>query len=456
MKLSVSQVKELLSKNQLLQLKESLTHCHPVDIAKKMEDLNDSQKIIIFRLLDKDKSVKLFINLPFKIQNLFLKNLKNDEIFFILNSMRANEIVRVLYKLPKEEEVGVLNLIEKEKVEVIKKLLIYQEGSAGSLMELDFLACENNVVLREVIEKFKNNSVRIENTVFVCDSKGHFLDLICLQDLVNSDADKIIQDVIFDNEKIKNITIDEYASDEDVVDLFLKYNLANLPVVDKNGKLLGVIFVENILKLIKEKNTKEIYAIAKMHIEDNEDVSYFSSTSFDLLKRRAVWCVFLLVLDFLTVSILEKYELAIVRIVTLSFFLPMILNTGGNAGLQVSVSIIRALKRGEIKLSNFFNVIKKEMITALFLGILVGILVFVRAYLVDQSFVMALFVGFSLFLIVFMSSITGLFLPLLSKRIGLDPAVLSAPLIISIVDIIGLIIYFNIAIRFLPALKGVF
>ena len=175
-----------------------------------------------------------------------------------------------------------------------------------------------------------------------------------------------------------------------------------------------------------------------------------------LLKRRAGWCILLLIFDFLTVSILKNYESAIIRVVAVSFFLPMILNAGGNAGWQVSVAISRALKRGEISCASFFSVIRKEIIAALFLGLIVGAVAFVRGYLLNFDLLMALFVGISVVAIVFMSAMTGLFLPLISKKIGFDSSVLAAPLIISIVNILGLLIYFNIAIRFLPALKGVF
>jgi magnesium transporter len=347
--------------------------------------------------------------------------------------------------------------MKKEEVEDVKSLINYPEGTAGSLMTTEFVEMEASFTTRDALLKLQDELKAGESehiySSYVCDDEKGLLGAVDLQDLVTSKPTALVKEIMTD---INSIKVDEYTPDEVVAEIFVKYDLLSVPVVNKENKLLGMVVFDDIVDLIQKENTKEIYELGKMHIEDGEEIRYESSSSFDLLRRRSGWLLFLLVFDFLTGTILKTYEGALTRVVALSFFLPMLLDTGGNAGAQVSVTIIRGLAIGDVTFQNAWRIVRKEIVAALFMSLFVGVVAFARAYLLQKDILIALVVGLTMAFIVLLAVATGLFLPLLSKRIGLDPAVLAGPITTSVVDIVGLLIYFSIAIKFLPALKGAF
>ena len=207
------------------------------------------------------------------------------------------------------------------------------------------------------------------------------------------------------------------------------------------------------MDVINRENSKEIYEIGKMSPAKGEIISYNTENSMGLVKRRAGWLMFLLVFDFLTGTVLKTFELALTNVVALSFFIPMLLDTGGNAGNQTSITIIRGLATGDVTLKNVWRVVKMELLAALIMGTIVGVVAFIRAYLLQQTLLLAVVVGFTMSFIVLLAILTGIFLPLISKKFGLDPAVLAGPITTSIVDIVGLIVYFKMAQMILPALR---
>jgi len=288
---------------------------------------------------------------------------------------------------------------------------------------------------------------------YVCENSGLLIGAIDLQNLVIARPDTLVKDIMTN---IENIKVNTNTKDEVVAELFVKYDLLDIPVTNDKNELIGAIIFDDIVDLIQQGNTKEIYELGKMHIEEGEEVSYATSSCFDLLRRRAGWLMFLLVLDFLTGTVLKTYEGALSKVVSLSFFVPMLLGTGGNAGTQVSVSMIRGLATGDVTFKNAWTIIKKEFITALFMSLFVGGIAFIRAYLLEGELLISIVIGGTMSLITVLAVSTGVFLPLISKKAGLDPAVLAGPVTTSIVDIVGLIIYFNIAMLFLPALKGLY
>jgi magnesium transporter len=216
---------------------------------------------------------------------------------------------------------------------------------------------------------------------------------------------------------------------------------------------LGLITVDDIVESIERQATKDIYEVGKMSPKGGEIISYARATTMDLIKRRAGWLILLLIFDFLTGTVLKTFEQTLSSVVALAFFIPMLLDTGGNAGAQTSITIIRGMATGDVNFKNLFKVIKLEFMASLFMGIIVGAVAFGRAFLLQKDFSLAIVVGITMLLIAILAIATGIFLPVASKKVGLDPAVLAGPITTSIVDVVGLIIYFKIAQLFIPALR---
>jgi magnesium transporter len=454
--LLLPEIKDLILNKKFLELRDLLIKIHTVDIAEKFVEFEDNEKIIIFRLLKQEKSVEVFENISFEDQNFLLKNLKNIEISDLLNDMSSDERVDLFKELSEDDMTRLFSLMKKEEVEDVKSLLHYPDGTAGSLMTTDFVKMSPFITTKEALLKLQEDlkagdSEHIYSS-YICDEKSVLLGAIDLQQLVKNSPTVILSDIMTD---VNNIKVNEFTESNVVAEIFVKYDLLSVPVVSSDNKILGMIVFDDIVDLIQEDNTKEIYELGKMHIEDGEEIRYANSSTFDLIRRRLGWLLFLLIFDFFTATVLKKYELALSRVVALSFFIPMLLDTGGNAGAQVSVSIIRGLAIGDVTLKNCWNIIKKEILTAFIMSIFVGFVAFLRAYLLQKNIVMSLVVGLTMSFVVILSVMTGITLPLLSKKIGLDPAVLAGPITTSVVDIVGLVVYFNIALKFLPELKGV-
>ncbi|MFC1546112.1 magnesium transporter [bacterium] len=454
MALLLPEIKELLKERRFADVKEILRNVHAMDIAVRFHDFEDNEKILIFKLLEKDKAIETFEAVRFEDQSLILDNLESKDISQVLNEMAPDERVDLFHELSDEEVQKFLSLMRKDEVEDVKKLIDYEEGTAGSLMTTEVVALSPDMTARNALLKLQEELKAGESehiySSYVTDENLYLFGAVDLQDLVIASPDTPVKDIMTNVEMIK---VGAYAAHDRVAELFVRYDLLSVPVVNERNQLQGAIVFDDIVDSIQSENTKEIYELGKMHVEEGEKIRYSSSSSFDLMKRRAGWLMFLLVFDFLTGTVLKTYEHALSTVVALSFFIPMLLDTGGNAGAQVSVSIIRGLAIGDVKLENAWGIIKKEFGAAMLMCVIVGLVAFGRAILLQQNLLVSLVVGSTMSFIVLLAVATGVCLPLLSKKVGLDPAVLAGPITTSIVDIIGLIIYFNIAIRFIPQLQ---
>jgi Mg/Co/Ni transporter MgtE (contains CBS domain) len=274
--------------------------------------------------------------------------------------------------------------------------------------------------------------------------------VVGLQDLIKAPQDMLLKDIMENADFIK---INDQAPDEEVAQVFKRYDLTNAPVINAKDELSGVITIDDIVDIIDREATKEIYEVGKMTAGEGEVISYATATVKELVQRRAGWLIFLLMFDFLTGTVLKTFQDTLSTVVSLVFFIPMLLDTGGNAGAQSSITVIRGLATGDVSFNNVKRVVKLELFAALFMGVIVGGMAFIRAVLLQSDPLVALVVGVTMFLIVLLAIATGITLPLLSKKFGLDPAVLAGPITTSVVDVIGLILYFKVAQLFLPILR---
>lgn len=452
--LILPEVRELIQNKDFNGLKVSLKSLHSIDLAEGWRYLEPSEKIIVFKLLGTKKAVEVFENLRLPEQTYILNNMDNAEVAQFIHDMAPDERADLFKELSPKIFKKLFAMIRKEEAKDVKGLLVYEEGTAGSLMTTELVELKKDMTARQAILTIQG-SLRAEYreniySVFVTDESHKLIGSISIQELLKAPPDILIKDIMSSVEMIK-IHVEKDA--KDVAHWFKKYDLLDAPVVDSNNTLLGLITVDDIVETIERQATKDIYEIGKMDAKGGEIISYARATITDLVKRRAGWLILLLVFDFLTGTVLKSFEHTLSSVVALAFFIPMLLDTGGNAGAQTSITIIRGLATGDVHFKNIFKIIKLEMSASLLMGLIIGVVAFGRALLLQKDFSIAIVVGITMLLIAILAISTGIFLPLFSKKVGLDPAVLAGPITTSIVDVVGLIIYFRVAQLFIPALR---
>lgn len=451
--LFLPEIKEFLQNKNFQQLKELLRGVHSMDLAEGWTKLEPQEKIIIFHLLSTRRAVEVFEDLHFTEQSHLLNNLENQEAASIINEMASDERAKLFKDLNPKVVKKLFSIMKKEEVDDVRRLLTFEEGTAGSIMTTEFVELKKAMSARQALvrlqETYKAGQYPNLYSVYVTDDEHRLGGGLSLQMLISAPSDMFIKDIMSDVELIK---IDCHLVKEEVAKKFSKYDLLDAPVVDDSNHLLGIITIDDVVDLIHKEATKEIYEIGKMEARGGKEIRYATATVKELVRRRAGWLICLLVFDFLTGTVLKTFEHTLGTVVALAFFIPMLLDTGGNAGAQTSITIIRGLAIGDVNWKNVWKVIKLEVFASVFMGLIVGVVAFLRALLLQKDFFLSFVVGSTMMLIVFLAIATGIGLPLVSKRIGLDPAVLAGPITTSVVDVVGLIIYFNIAKMFLPAL----
>lgn len=452
--LFLPEIKELIKSKDFNGLKQFLRNVHAMDLAEGWRSFEPFEKIIVFRLFSNKKAVQVFENLRVEEQNFILNSLENAEISQIINEMASDVRVDLFKELPAKFSKKLFSLVSKEEAQDLRKLLVYEEGTAGSSMTTEFVELKKDMTARQAILSIQEN-LRAEHrqniySLFVTDETHKLIGSVSLQELLKAPPDILVKELMLGVDAIK---IDVKADIKEVAQYFKKYNLLDAPVVDKDNVLLGIITVDDIVDVIEKQSTKDIYEIGKMDARGGEIISYSRATAWELVRRRAGWLVLLLIFDFLTGTVLKNFEQILSAAVALTFFIPMLLDTGGNAGAQTSITIIRGMATGDVNPKNVFKVVRLEMLTAILNSLIVGTVAFGRALLLQKDFMLSAVVGLSMGLIAILAIATGISLPLLSKKFGLDPAVLAGPITTSVVDVVGLIIYFKIAQFFIPALR---
>ncbi|MBU1045375.1 MAG: magnesium transporter [Candidatus Omnitrophica bacterium] len=452
--LFVPEIRDLINLKNFSEVKEIISKIPPIDIAERWNDFSSKEKMLLFKLLKTRLAVDVFESLPFEEQSFLLDNLGNTEVSQVLNEMSPDDRANLFRDLPPKVIKKFFKLMKKEEVEDVRELMTYEEGIAGAIMTTDYVELRKEITARAAILKLQDTLSFDDDSdissIYITDVEHKLLGVVELQDLIKAPPDMLIKDIMESTDFIK---INEYSPDDEVAQLFKRYDLIDAPVVDENEELIGVITIDDIVDIMEKVATKEIYEVGKMTPGEGKMISYATSTVREIIGRRAGWLVFLVVFDFLTGTVLKTFQDTLSSVVALVFFIPMLLGAGGNAGTQSSITVIRALATGDVGFDNIKTVLRLELMAALLMGLIVGLLAFGRAMLLESDPIIALVVGATMFLIVLLAICTGVSLPFISKKMGLDPAVLAGPITTSVVDIIGLIIYFKVAQTLLPILR---
>ena len=441
----MEEIVELLEQNKLAELKEILINENPIDIADVFEDFPKEKYLIIFKLLPKDFSSEVFSYLSPEKQQEVIENITDDEIKFIVDDMYLDDTVDFIEEMPANIVDKILKNTSSDKRKLINQMLKYPENSAGSVMTVEYISFKDNYTVKQAIDYYRKVAIDKEETdiCFVTDTKKKLVGIISLKTLILSKDDSYIQDEM-DTNFVSVLTLDDQ---EEIAALFRKYDLTTMPVVDHEDRLVGVITVDDIVDVIDQENTEDIQKMAAMNPSDEE---YLKESVISLAKHRILWLLVLMISATFTGLVIKKYEDILQSAVYLATFIPMLMDTGGNAGSQSATLVIRGIALEEIEFSDIFRVIWKELRVSILVGFILSAVNFIRIYYFTRSGLeTSLVVAISMFLTVIMAKVIGGVLPLVAKSLKIDPAIMASPLITTIVDTAALIIFFKLSVIFL-------
>lgn len=448
----------LLVGNGLKELKETLSEMAYPDIAEfimELDDELDAEKLAVkvFRILPKDISADVFAYLEPDSQQLIVRSITDSEIGQLMDDLYVDDAVDFLEEVPANMVRRVLANTDKETREIINRFLKYPENSAGSVMTIEMVDLHDRLTVGESIKNIRRTGVDKETiyTCYVIDDKRHLVGTIPLRRLLLNDEDTLITEIMSDDERL--IYVHTMDDQEEVAAIAKKYDLLSVPVVDNEGRLVGIITIDDIIDIIDEEATEDFEKMAMLTPSDDE---YLKTKVWGLAKNRIPWLIILLISSTFTGQIIEGFEAKLATIAGLTACIPMLMGTGGNSGSQVSTLIIRGLALDEIRVRDYFKVLWKEIRVSVIVGFVLAVVNVLRMIVLrytignDSSNSVILVVSLSIWCVVIVAKIMGCSLPIVAKMLKMDPAMMTGPLMSTVVDAISLLIYFALASAFIP------
>ncbi|NLW19812.1 MAG: magnesium transporter [Clostridiales bacterium] len=436
---------QLLSQGRHGQLRGALMMLNPVDIAGYMKKLDRERLLLLFRILPKDVSADVFSYMDTDQRQMLVESIADAEISALIDEMFVDDAVDFLEELPANAVKRVLQNTEPKTRAIINQFLKYPENSAGSLMTIEYCEVNQDMNVRDALLSIKQTGVDKETvyTLYMLDSQRHLIGSIPLHKmLVVPEETPLVK--LMDPGIISVSTVDDQ---EVVADTVRKYHLLSIPVVDGEGRMVGIITSDDIMDVIEEENTEDF---EKMSGLAPAEEPYFKSRLFTLAGNRLPWLMILMLTSIISGAIISRFEDVLAVNILLSASIPMLMDTGGNCGQQASTLMIRGIALGEVRFTDIFRVLWTEFRVGLMIGVVLSAVTFARLLLLNQaSLIMAGVISFSLFATVVIAKSIGCVLPLLAQRIKLDPALAAAPLITTLVDATSLFVFFTIASRFI-------
>lgn len=433
---------ELIEEKKYSVVKEALIALEEADIAEILEAVSDENLVKIFRLLPKNVAAEVFSELEVDTEQTIIKSLTDKEAANIIDNMFADDATDLIEEMPANVVNRILSQTNKDTRKDINALLMYPEDSAGSIMTVELADLKEEDTVKRAIDKLKKMHVDKETIEFcyVLDKKRTLLGIISLKQLLFASSNTLVRNLMETDIKYLN-TLDDQ---EEVARQFQKYNLNVMPVVDKEKRLVGIITIDDIIDIIEEETTEDIEKMAGIVASDKP---YMKTGVFETWKKRIPWLLLLMISATFTGKIIASYENALTACVILTSYIPMFMDTGGNAGGQASVTIIRGLSLNEIKYRDVLKVMWKEFRVGILIGLTLTLANLIKLLLIDHvTLIIALVICLTLLVTVVIAKLIGALLPILAKRIGFDPAVMASPFITTIVDACSLIIYFKFAV----------
>ncbi len=444
---SFEEAMELLEQRRYALLRQLLREAEPADIAEFYEELPQAQHAVVFRILPKELAAEVFVELDSDWQQNLIGSFSDNELREMLDELYMDDAVDIIEEMPANVVHRILANATPEMRKTVNELLKYPEDSAGSIMTTECVSLKRTMTVDQAFEYIRRVAIDKETiyTCYVMDVNRKLVGFVSVRNLLLADGDALIGDIM--EERV--ISVHTLDDKEDVAATIRKYDALALPVVDAEDRLVGIVTVDDAIDVMQDEAEEDF---AKMNAMAPSEKPYLRTTVVELFRSRIVWLVLLMVSATFTGMIINSFESALAAQVALTAFIPMIMGTGGNSGSQSSVTIIRALSLGEVEMGDIFRVVWKEFRVSMLCGVALAVVTFGKILLVDKlmmrqdiTIAVALVVSATLCATVICAKLLGCMLPILVKRIGMDPAVMASPFITTIVDAVSLIVYFQLA-----------
>lgn len=437
------EIQELIQNRKWKDLRDAIEEWPIPEIAELMLSLDKHDRILFFRTLSRQQEAEVFAYLESDQQNALLEELTDSESKQLLASLAPDDRAAVINELPAELTKQMLNLLSPTDLREVRELLGYPEESVGRLMTPDYIAVRHQWTIRQALEHIRKTARQSEtiNVVYVTDDQGKLIDALDIKTFIINEPDKQVKDIMDD----VFVSISAYEDREIAVQMFQKYDKIVLPVIDSEGVLLGIITVDDVLDVAEEETTEDFHkgaAVAPLTI------SYHGTSIWALFSKRIHWLIILVGVNLISSGVIEHFEDVLEAAIALAFFIPLLIDSGGNSGSQSATIMVRAIATGDVKMTEWMRTAGKEIFVGLSLGAAMGFASWLLGFW-RGGFEIGVVVGLAMVCIVVAANLIGTLLPFILTRLNIDPAVASSPLITTIVDASGLLIYFSIAAAFL-------
>ncbi|MCR5207185.1 MAG: magnesium transporter [Eubacterium sp.] len=442
-------------KREIKEIKTVLSELNPADIAEILEEFPDNQRLLFFRLLSKEDAADTFVELDPDTQEKLIHGISDTELREVLDELFIDDAVDIIEEMPATLVKRILKNTDSETRKSINALLKYPDESAGSIMTPEFVDLKKGMTVEDAFKRIRRTGVDKETiyTCYVTDSSRHLIGVTTVKELLLHDYDDTIDEFMETNIIYVNTLDDQEIAAQQLS----KYDFLALPVVDMEERLVGIITIDDAIDVIQEENTEDIQ---KMNAMLPTEKTYLKTSVFETWKSRFPWLLLLMVSATFTGSIITGFESKLAALTILTAFIPMLMDTGGNSGGQASVTIIRAMSLGEVEFRDYFRVIWKEIRVGFVCGITLAAVNFAKIWLVDRTLfrndeitlIIDLAICLTLVVEIVFAKFIGCTLPMLAKKIGFDPAVMSSPFITTIVDAVSLLVFFGISTAIIPQL----
>lgn len=443
---------ELLGEKNIKALKELLANVNPIDIAEALEGLDEREVLITFRLLPKESAADLFVAADPEFQEVLIKGFSDIELRAVMDEIYLDDAADIIEEMPATVVARILKNTDAETRKALNQLLLYPEDSAGSIMTPEYVSLYTTMTVEQAFERIRRDGVDKETiyTCYVTDNRK-LVGVVSVRSLLVADKSTLIGDIMHQN----LIAVETTDDKEFVAAQFQKYGYLAIPVVDKENRLVGIVTIDDALDVMEDEATEDIEKMAAIVPSEKP---YMKTGVFATYAKRIPWLLLLMISATFTSQIINSFEAALKTCILLTGFIPMIMDTGGNAGGQASVTIIRGLSVGDVELRDVWRIIWKEVRVAAVCGLTIAPVAFLKVLFIDRLFwitevdgnpvngiLVALVVSLTLMFTIVISKFIGCTLPLLAKKIGFDPAVMASPFITTIVDALSLLLYFGVA-----------
>lgn len=431
----------LVDERKYATLRDVMNTMAPPDIALIFDELPQEKRPLLFRLLSKELAAEAFVEMEADLQESLIRGFSDNELREVVNELYVDDAVDIIEEMPANVVKRILRHTDPEMRKMINEILKYPDDSAGSIMTTEYVHFNPELTVSEAIKNLRRSGVDKETiySCYVTEKDRKLIGIVTVRRILMADDDDYIRDIMEENV----LSVHTEDDREDVANKFAKYGLLALPVVDRENRLVGIVTVDDAIDVIREEATEDI---EKMAAITPTDKPYLKTSAFELWKARIPWLLLLMLSSAFTGIIITHFESALAATGVLAAYIPMLMGTGGNSGSQASVAVIRGLSLDEIEFSDIFKVQWKEIRVSVMCGITLAVANFIKLMLIDRvGIAVSLAVSLALSVTVVTAKFVGCSLPILSKKIGFDPAVMASPFITTIVDSISLLIYFSFA-----------